>query len=166
MIFLNLIPSNLWYLNLRKMLSDEQWKIVSAKTRESQNWICYSCKISLNELRNKRWFHCHEVWDFNDELNEVELKCLLCLCSKCHSATHFGFSTIQNKHNDAFARICRVNGWDSETTNAYIEGNFEIWSRRSNKQWTFNLESIQKNLPDDCFEAVKKFINQNNTPSK
>ncbi len=149
MIYLNLIPSSLWNLNLRKMLDAKSWQKLSTEIREEQNWTCLACGISLKQLKSKKYFHCHEMWDFDDEKQEVKLLCLMTLCSHCHNATHFGYSSIMGKNIPAFKQICKVNKWDAQTTEMYLEGCFEEWSRRSSKKWTINYESIKDYIGDE-----------------
>ncbi|MGL4951661.1 MAG: hypothetical protein ACRC4L_01600 [Mycoplasma sp.] len=144
------------------MLGEEQWKKLSLRVRETQQWKCQFCNITIKQLKQTKWFHCHEMWDFNDETNEVSLSCLLCLCSKCHMATHFGYASLSNKHSEAFKRICKVNNWSEDDTNNYIEASFEIWSRRSNKKWTFNKESLLFNLDEQQYKIVDSYLNSMN----
>ncbi|MGL4950609.1 MAG: hypothetical protein ACRC4M_02085 [Mycoplasma sp.] len=161
MIIVNLIPSNLWNINLRLMLDETEWKKLSLQTREQQNWTCQFCKISINQLKQKKWFHCHELWGFDDDKNEIILSGLLCLCSKCHLATHFGYASIKNKQSESFQRICKVNNWSKEDTEVYLEHSFEIWSQRSTKTWTIHRESLKKNLSPEQYELVIEYIDKN-----
>lgn len=155
MININLIPSNMWYLNLRKLLSESQWTKLSNKIRSDQNWTCQACRISIKQLKSTKWFDCHEMWNFNDSTQEVELQYLVCLCKKCHTATHFGYAQIKGKNDSAFKHLCKVNHWDDESANLYIEACFEQWSKRSSKQWQLNWESFEKYLDKELIQTAK-----------
>lgn len=155
MIYLNLIPKTLWYLNLRSLLTEQRWKKLSLSIREEQDWTCQACGISIKQLKQKKYFHCHEMWDFDDEKQEVKLLCLITLCSHCHMATHFGFSSINNKSQQSIKQIMKVNHWDRQTINYYLEGMFEQWMQRSNKQWKINMDSIKNFLSEDDFKLVE-----------
>lgn len=161
MIYLNLIPRNLWYLNLRKMLSDNSWKILSTRVREGQEYTCFSCKITLQQLKSKKYFHAHEAWWFNDEIKVVTLKGILCLCSKCHQATHFGYAGVKNKADESFNRIMSVNKWERQMANDYIDYEFEVWSKRSNINWKIDINSFNKWLIPKEIEEINIFIIKN-----
>lgn len=157
MIYLNLIPSNMWYLNLRKILSKEMWENLSKKIREEQKFVCYCCKVNDSTLpRNK--FHCHESWWFDDKNNVVSLKALICVCELCHKAIHLG--RVNDK--ESFKRIMYINKWDYETTKIYVDYEFEMWSKRSNKQWNVEVNSFKDWLNEEEFLIVKNFFNNNN----
>ncbi len=155
MIYLNLIPSNLWYLNLRKILSKESWELLSKKIRNEQEYTCYCCKISYPRLPKNK-FHCHEAWWFDDKMNQVSLKALLCVCELCHQSIHLG----RNDNKNAFKRIMNVNNWDYEMTKLYVESEFETWSKRSNKSWNINIDSFEEWVSTKQFEEIKKFFSK------
>lgn len=155
MLYLNLIPSNLWYLNLRKLLTDQAWKQLSNDIRAAQHWTCQACGISIRQLKSPKWFDCHEMWDFNEQTHEVSLLCLVCLCKKCHSATHFGYASIKQQDQVAFAHLCKVNHWDKESAQVYIEACFEQWSQRSQKTWTLEWTSIANWVPEPLLSQAK-----------
>lgn len=158
MIFVNLIPSSMWYLNLRKLLDKQKWTDLSNEIRQEQNWTCQFCDISIKQLKQKRFFHCHEMWDFDDKNNIVKLVCLVCLCSYCHEATHFGYASIKGKSKASFWHICKVNKWDKTTTSNYLEACFEKWSQRSNKQWIIDLNSIKDWINENDIKIVKEAL--------
>lgn len=151
----------MWYLNLRKLLTEKQWIELSNKIRQEQDFTCQACYISIKQLKNKKYFHCHEMWEFNDVTNEVNLLCLMTLCSHCHLATHMGFASVQNKDNFALKHMCKVNKWDIETARHYIEGSFEEWSRRSAKTWKINIDSFNDWLDQEMIETIRKKLENN-----
>lgn len=161
MIYINLIPRSLWYLNLRKLLTDNQWKKLSQQIKEEQSYVCQACSISIKQLKNKKYFHCHEMWEFCDNDLTVNLLCLITLCSYCHLATHIGFASINNKYDFAFNHLCKVNKWDQEIAKLYIEANFEQWSQRSNKKWKINIDSFNDWLDEDMLVTLKRNLIKN-----
>ncbi len=140
------------------MLNDVMWQKLSTEIRQEQNWTCLACGISLKQLKSKRYFHCHEMWDFDDEKLEVRLLCLMTLCSHCHEATHYGFSSVKGRSHLAFKQICKVNKWTAEETQMYVEGCFEQWSQRSHKTWSINYDSIKDYIGEEYFKHLKKII--------
>lgn len=159
MININLIPSNMWFLNLRKLLSETQWTKLSNEIRSAQNWTCQACRISIKQLKSTKWFDCHEMWNFNDKTQEVELQCLVCLCKKCHTTTHFGYAQVKQKSESSFKHLCKVNHWDSESAALYIEACFEQWSKRSNKKWELNWKSFENCLDEELILTAQKNFN-------
>lgn len=147
----------MWYLNLRKILSKDNWNKLSLKVRKEQNFTCFCCNINNKIIPNNK-FHCHEAWWFNDKEKNVSLKALLCVCELCHNSIHLG--RCDNKN--AFKRIMNINKWNYEITKAYVDSEFEIWSKRSNIKWTIDIESFKCWLNEDDFLIVKKFFNNCN----
>lgn len=162
MIHINLIPSNMWKLNLRKILGPQQWVVLSNRIREQQHWTCQACGISMFELKAKKWFHTHEMWSFDETTVQVSLASLVCLCAHCHLATHIGFASINNNHPKAIAHLCKVNHWATSDVNYYLEACFEQWSRQSQLPWKFNMANLNQWLEPDEIELVKLFLLQHN----
>ncbi len=161
MIYLNLIPRNMWYLNLRKMLDQPTWDALSKQIRSAQGYKCYCCGIDSTKLPKNK-FHTHEAWWFNDEKHTVELKALICICEACHTATHFGFAGVKNKAKESFQRIMNVNHWNYEMTNIYIESEFETWSKRSQVKWIIDLNTFKDWLDDLLINQVRNYLKENN----
>ncbi len=159
MIYLNLIPRNLWYLNLRKMLPPATWDNLSKEIRSLQNYTCYCCGINSAKIPKNK-FHTHEAWLFNDQTQEVSLGALVCVCEACHTAIHYGFAGVKNKSHSSFKRIMEINQWSAEVTNLYIEGEFEIWSKRSGIAWKLNLDSFKKWLATDLINEIRHYLVQ------
>ncbi len=157
MIYLNLIPRNMWYLNLRKMLPPSIWDSLSKEIRNLQNYTCYCCGINSTKIPKNK-FHTHEAWLFNDKSHTVALGALVCVCELCHTAIHYGFAGVKNKSQSSFKRIMEINHWSYEITNLYIEGEFEIWSKRSSIDWTIDLDSFKKWLSDDLINEIRNYL--------
>ncbi len=162
MIYINLIPSNLWFLNLRKMLPIQEWKKVSERIRSEFNWQCYCCNISINQIKNKSFFHAHEYWIFNREKKEVSLAAIVCVCKKCHDSIHIGYSSVKKNYFNAFNHLKKVNQWSQEDTKNYVEYNFEEWSKNNKIDWVFNINSFSKWLNKEQVKMVSQFLNEMN----
>ena len=158
MIYINLIPSNVWYLNLRKILPKSTWTNLSNRIREEANWKCYCCGISLDKLKEKKYFHTHEYWLFNRETKTIKLAALVCVCSKCHLAIHIGYSSIYNKQDDCMKQISRVNKWLLEDVRNYVEASYEEHAINSTIDWQFDLDSFRDWLTDDEYSYVMEYI--------
>lgn len=153
MVFLNLIPKQLWFLNLRKILTKQRWKSISDSIKEEFNYTCVCCNIDLKKLKMKKYFHAHEVWIFDDKNLTATLKAIICVCSYCHNVIHIGYSSIKGEYKKSLHHMMKVNNWTYEEANSYIEFSFEQWNQRSNKKWTLIIED--KNLL--TFEELNKF---------
>lgn len=158
MIYLSLIPKNIWYINLRTMLSVDEWNIISKRIRVEQEYTCFCCKVSLNELKSTKYFHAHEMWWFDDTKKIVDLKAILCVCWKCHESMHLGFASVKNNYKQAFGHLMKVNKWNYETANIYVESSFEKWSQNSNIDWKFNISSFENILTEQEIMKVKKYL--------
>ena len=64
---------------------------------------------------------CHEVWEFDIEKRTQKLVCLVCLCTKCHRAKHFGHAYLSGHGREAIKHLMKVNGWTLERTLLYID---------------------------------------------
>ena len=57
-----------------------------------------------------RWLEAHERWAYDDSSNVQALRRLICLCTDCHTTTHFGLASINGKSDEAFKHLCTVTG--------------------------------------------------------
>ena len=161
MIYINLIPSNLWYLNLRKMLSTKEWKNLSLKIRNEANWTCYCCNISINQLKNTKYFHAHEYWIFDRKSKTVKLAAIVCVCSHCHESIHLGLASVKNRSNRAVHHLMKVNKWTYQDANNYVEVLFEENMLNSTIDWQFDINSFKDWLNEDQLKQVIQFLEQN-----
>lgn len=134
---LNLIPASSFGSNLRKKLG-RKWDTLSKRIRGERRFICDICNAKGKTT------HLHEVWEF-DEKNKIQkLIGFECICVTCHSVHHWGLSKIQGKNMNALMNhACNVNQCKRKVFNKHLLESFETWRRRSDCNWTLNLDFIK-----------------------
>jgi hypothetical protein len=58
-----------------------------------------------------------------------------------------GLSGRRGRSREALAHLSRVNDWDLEAADGYIQDCFKTWEERSRYQWELDLSWLQENLP-------------------
>lgn len=64
---------------------------------------------------------CHEVWEFDIVTRTQKLKYLMCICSDCHRAKHYGHAYLSGHGKEAILHLMKINNWELEETLDYIE---------------------------------------------
>ena len=86
-LWANLVPEKTFNINLRKVLSKEEWEILRKAVYKKANYECYICGASTPNLE------IHEEWlyDYNSsiqQLNEINALCDLCYLNKHPDRKH------------------------------------------------------------------------------
>jgi len=58
---------------------------------------------------------------------------------ECHEVKHMGRAGAMGRARQAIQHLMKVNGWSEDDALAYVEVAFEVWSRRSQEEWTLDL---------------------------
>jgi 5-methylcytosine-specific restriction endonuclease McrA len=143
MLTIELVPSTVWYKNLRSELTTAQWDHVRKAAYRAAGYVCEICSE-----KGPKWpVECHEIWDFNDETHTQTLTGLIALCPSCHEVKHIGLAGKRGRGESARSHLARVNGWTNDQADEYIEEAFLLWSNRSLDEWTLDISWIQEHLP-------------------
>ncbi|MBX6387873.1 MAG: hypothetical protein IRZ08_02530 [Frankia sp.] len=67
------------------------------------------------------------------------LRRLVCLCTDCHAATHFGFALVSGRDAEALAHLCWVAGMTEAQAREHVDAAFELWAQRSAVAWALDL---------------------------
>lgn len=77
------------------------WKHISNRYREQQNWVCENCHVSLND--HKHLLHTHHIDGNAYHTNENNLSAL---CVVCHSEQpHHGHMKVTESERDLIAQL-------------------------------------------------------------
>jgi len=68
---------------------------------------------------------------------------LVCLCTWCHEATHFGLAEVRGFRSRALMQLVAVNGWSRDAAELHVQQAFRIWQRRSRIDWTLDLSILR-----------------------
>ncbi len=159
---IELVPKGCWGTNLRKVCDDRDWNIISRYVREQKGNTCEVCGWK-EDRKNRKYTHCHEVWDYNHETKVQSLVKLECLCPDCHAVHHWGHSQMIGRDIDALTKHAIKVNYGIEITNTldiesvvkeesvlyiwneHISFSYIIWRGRSRMTWTTDFKGIVKN---------------------
>lgn len=134
-IHVELVPRTCWFTNVRSQVSKKDWDILRKQAYEKAQHRCSICNAD-------RKLEAHEIWHYNDETNVQKLDSIVAVCKSCHELYHLGFASIQGNLPKAMKWLSKVNSWDEFATKEYVDIVFEIWYRRSQKQWKLDLSYL------------------------
>lgn len=131
---IELIPSTIWYSNIRNLVSKEVWDKIRKEQYEKAGHKCEICGVSDK-------LHCHEIWSYDDENYVQKLVGFIALCENCHMIKHIGFSMHtpegmrRYERNNLIEHFCKVNDCKSEDFIQCEKEAFKIWEERSRSKW-------------------------------
>jgi hypothetical protein len=70
------------------------------------------------------------------------LRRLICLCTACHRATHFGLAEVQSYRDQALAHLMAVNGWTRGQAEQHVAAAFDTWDQRNARMWSLDLSVL------------------------
>ncbi len=85
------------------------------------------------------WLEAHERWSYDDAARVRTLRRLVCLCTRCHRTTHFGFAEVTGQGPRAHAHLRAVNQWSVIDADAHIAMAVRTWRARSAVDWSLDL---------------------------
>jgi transcription elongation factor Elf1 len=155
-LYIDLIPSTMWYTNVRSSVSTKDWDRLRHLTCLRANYKCEICKKSEVSL------DAHERFEYVGK--KQILKCLIALCKPCHQATHMGLTTkisspeYVKKIVDHFKT---VNNMNDEQYEEHFKKAFDLWDERSKIHWELDLSMLTINgiktlSKDEIQEKIKK----------
>ncbi len=139
---IELIPKTSWYDNVRSHVSKEQWDTIRRKSYKNANYKCEIC----GGVGDKHPVECHEIWQYDDENNIQKLIGFISLCPNCHKVKHPGLAQIKNEFDIVINQLMKVNNMSKQEAYDYIDHVFKIWLKRSQHNWTVDIEYINEYL--------------------
>jgi len=133
-----LVPATCWWSNLRTLLPKREWDRIRHDIYAKAGNRCDICGGS-----GLRWpVECHERWRYDGATHIQYLDGLIALCPRCHQCKHLGHTQIIGLLDVALDHLARVNGWDADTTDAYVSDAFAQWRERSEHKWTLDATTL------------------------
>lgn len=132
-----LVPKTSFYTNVRSQVSTDAWDWLRKETYRQAGYKCEGCEI-------KGRMEAHEIWHYDDVNHIQKLHGLICLCSMCHLCHHLGFASVKGKLPEVIEHLRKINKWNKEETNMYVEIVFDIWSARSQYKWDIDLTFLDQ----------------------
>lgn len=137
-LFVDLVPSSCWFTNVRSCVGGRDWGRLRRMVVERAGHRCEVCHRGKDQ-ESRRWLEVHERWAYDDQTRIQALRRVICLCTDCHTATHFGLATITGKDVEAFRHLCAVTGLAADESRRQVEAAFELWRARSRFSWELDL---------------------------
>jgi Domain of unknown function (DUF5710) len=140
-LFVDLVPSSCWFTNVRSCVSQRDWERLRRMITNRAGRRCEICHRG-EDRESRRWLEAHERWAYDDKAKVQTLRRLICLCTDCHTATHFGLASLSGKDGEAFSHLCAVTGLPAKEVDSQIHAAFELWSGRSIIEWKLDLSIL------------------------
>ena len=140
-LFVDLVPSSCWFTNVRSCVSGRDWERLRRMVINRAGRRCEACRRG-EDRESHRWLEVHERWAYDDRTRIQALRRVICLCTDCHTATHYGLASLTGKDGEAFRHLCAVTGLPSGEVDRQIEAAFELWQERSLFDWELDLRIL------------------------
>jgi hypothetical protein len=140
-LFVDLVPSSCWFTNVRSCVSQRDWERLRRMITTRADQRCEVCGRG-QDRESGRWLEAHERWAYDEAAAVQALRRLICLCTDCHTATHFGLARINGKDAAALRHLCAVTGMPSSRARQHVDTAFALWARRSGVNWSLDLRML------------------------
>ena len=154
----NLIPKRSFYVNLRKVLTKNQWDLLRNFVYKKDSYKCFICGISEVPLE------AHEHWKYDYENSIQKLHDINSLCRLCHLNNHLGLASILTREGKLDSRIivehwCKINQEKIINFKHYKKKVKRLWELRNQFEWKIvdkNNKDIVKDLNfNELMESLK-----------
>lgn len=140
-LFVDLIPQSCWFTNVRSCVSAQDWERLRRMINGRAGQRCEACGRG-EDREAQRWLEAHERWDYDAAAGVQRLRRLVCLCTDCHTVTHFGLAEVKGKRAVALAHLRSVTGMSLQQAEAHVRAAFEVWCERSARMWMLDLNLL------------------------
>jgi hypothetical protein len=140
-LFVDLVPSSCWFTNVRSCVSEGDWERLRRMITTRADQRCEICGAEEDRDR-RRWLEAHERWSYDDKDRRQTLRRLICLCTDCHTVTHFGLATVKGTDAAALAHLMAVTRMSRSEAEAHVRQAFRTWSARSGVSWSLDLTML------------------------
>lgn len=140
-LFVDPVPSSCWFTNVRSCVSDRDWQRLRRMITTRAGMRCEICARGPNR-EQRPWLEAHERWAYDETERRQILRRLICLCTDCHTTTHFGLAQVRGMADAAFEHLRAVTGMDREQGERHVAHAFELWRQRSLTTWTLDLSML------------------------
>ncbi|MEX5632720.1 DUF5710 domain-containing protein [Parafrankia sp. FMc2] len=137
-LFVDLVPSSCWFTNARSCVAGADWERLRRMVLSRCGQRCEACRRGPDRDTG-RWLEVHERWDYDERAHVQRLRRLVCLCTDCHTATHFGLASVRGRDAEALAHLCQVTGLTEAQAREHVDAAFELWTQRSTMTWALDL---------------------------
>lgn len=140
-LFVDLVPSSCWFTNVRYCVTPGDWERLRRMITRRAGMRCEACGAG-EDREAQRWLEAHERWVYDDAARVQHLERLICLCTDCHTVTHYGYAQVRGLESKAFAHLTKVTKMDGIKARRHIDAVFALWRRRSAITWRLDLSIL------------------------
>jgi hypothetical protein len=140
-LFIDLIPQTSWYVNVRSAVRILDWYRIRQMVYRRAGYRCEACGCQPDPTA-RLLMEAHERFTYDESTGVQALRRLICLCSACHTTTHFGAANVRGVAEEAMSHLQRVTGMTRAQAEAHADRAHELWKRRSRIAWTLDLSVI------------------------
>lgn len=139
-LFIDPVPASCWFTNARTCITRRDWDRVRRMVTARADDKCEACGAGR---RPGRLLEVHERWEYRldstQRIGTQVLRRLICLCSDCHTSTHFGLAQLRGRANEAFAHLCTATGLSVREAAAHLNRAAATWEGRNRRAWNLDL---------------------------
>jgi hypothetical protein len=139
-LFVDLVPSSCWFTNVRTCVDARDWDRLRTMVYHRAGQRCEACGAA--DDRANRYLEAHERWHYDDTRTIQVLRRLVCLCTPCHEATHYGLATIRGRDRQASAHLRTVTGLSAVALDRHLADAYAAWQERSRRTWSLDLSIL------------------------
>ena len=154
-----LVPSGLWWVNLRSILRPSDWDALRAAVYEGAGHRCEIC----GGAGRRHPVEAHEVWSWTGR--SQRLVRLVALCPRCHFVKHAGRAKLLGRENDVIDQLRRVNDWTEAQARAHLKEAWNDWACRNAEEWEPDLSVLGIELTDDLLAWAQERARRTATTS-
>ncbi|MET7757305.1 DUF5710 domain-containing protein [Streptomyces sp. NPDC005389] len=137
-LFVDLVPRTCWFTNVRSCVAQADWERLRRMITGRAGQRCEACGAGEDRAA-RRWLEAHERWTYDATTRVQTLKRLICLCTDCHTVTHFGLAQVRGIEDRAFAHLVKVTGMSEPRARDHVRTAFAVWEDRSRYDWELDL---------------------------
>lgn len=142
---IDLVPLPIAYMSLSEAAKPAEWRRIRQETIEAARGRCGVCGASAR-------LHCHETWQYLDDIGVARLKGFESLCSLCHAVRHLAPERLGHEGEPidivpALEHFCRVNGCSPAFCDRYVTKAWWLWGCRNQRRWRVDLGCWARLVP-------------------
>lgn len=137
-LFVDLVPRTCWFTNVRSCVDGKDWERLRRMITRRAGQRCEICG-AVESREQRRWLEAHERWTFDEAARVQTLRRLVCLCTDCHTVTHYGYAQVRGVEAQAFAHLVEVTGMTEAQARQHVQAAFAVWEKRSLVAWDLDL---------------------------
>lgn len=140
-LFIDMVPKSGWFTNVRSCIDGRDWERLRRMVTSRAGNRCEICGMGPDKER-QILMEAHERWSYDGVSKIQKLQRLICLCTSCHSATHYGFAQINGYEEQVLAHLMKINNWNKTTAKVHVRSATQIWQFRCMSTWTLDLSIL------------------------